>query len=96
MAKKVKESCNFDSTTVLYFFAKSCERCDDQGFVLTYLKTVHKDRILIFALDADLDESSIKTLVSHFNIESYPSLVINDNVYEGFHNRNDLERILNL
>ena len=39
LAERFKKSCASSATTALYFFAKDCPECDDQGFVLTYLKS---------------------------------------------------------
>lgn len=95
LMNKVKDSCNIKATTIVYFFAKECDRCDDQGFILTYLKRLHDEDILIFALDADLEEPSIQTLKTYFGVTSYPALIIDEKLYEGYKTKEELEEILN-
>jgi len=95
LANKVQDSCSLNATTVVYFFSKECERCDDQGFILSYLKRIYEERLLIFALDADFDEPSIQALKVYFNVTSYPSLIVDGELHEGFYPKEELERILN-
>jgi len=94
LAKKLKSSCKLNANTIVYFFSKDCSRCDDQSFILTYLKNKLGDRVLIFALDADLDEPSVQTLKTYYNITKYPSLIINENLYEGFQPKERIEALL--
>ena len=96
LAGKLKRSCRLGATTIVYFYSKECDRCDDQAFVLTYLKNKLSDRLLVFALDAELGEPSIKTIRDYYNITAYPSLVVDEKLYAGFHTRNALEKILEL
>jgi len=91
LAEKMKESCNLDKSTVLYMFSDDCPECDNQGFVLTYLKDKYKENLLIFALNGGLDEPALKTLKTFYNITSYPSIVIDGELYEGFTSRETLE-----
>ncbi len=94
LANKLKRSCRSDTKTIIYFFSKKCSRCDDQGFILTYLKRKYKENLLIFALDADLDEPSLQTLKIHYNVTIYPSLIIEGKLYEDFKGKEELENIL--
>ena len=84
LANKLRESCRINTSTIIYFFSEDCARCDDQGFVLTYLKNKLKNRLLVFALDGEFEEPSVQTLKKYYNINSYPSLVIDGKLYEGF------------
>lgn len=96
LANKFEEACETDINTVLYFFSKECNRCEDQGFVLTYLKRKYGQKLLVFALDADLGEPSIETLKDYYEIDVYPSLVVNEELYEGFHPVEELKEEMNL
>lgn len=94
LAEKFKANCASEATTVLYFFSAECERCDDQGFVLTYLKSKYGDRLLVFALDADTGEASVKALMDYYEIERFPSLVVNGALTDGFVPLQELEPLL--
>jgi len=84
LTQKLQETCEMDAKTVIYFYRKECARCDDQGFILTYLKKKYGERLLIFALDADLSDASVQTLVNYYNVEDYPALIIDGELHEGF------------
>ncbi len=94
LANKLKDVCNLNASTVIYFFSDKCSRCSDQGFVLTYLKNKLKERILIFALDGEFDEPSIQVLKNYYNIKEYPALVIDGEVYLGFLPQEKIEKIV--
>jgi hypothetical protein len=87
LAQKTKEICSNDFITILYFYAPSeqCKDCDNQGFVLTYLKQKLKDKILIFSFDSNFkEEPLIGMLIKTFGIQEYPALVIEDKTINGF------------
>jgi len=94
LANKLKEACKHDTSTIIYFYSKECASCDDQGFILTYLKSKYSDKLLIFALDADLGEPSIEVLKKYYSIEEFPSLIIDGEPFDGFHSKEELEEIL--
>jgi hypothetical protein len=96
LANKLKKTCRMEVDTIVYFYSKDCFKCDDQSFVLTYFKRMLNEKILIFTLDADLDEPSVQVIKKNYNITEYPSLVINGGVYTGYQSKADLERTLNL
>ncbi|RLI97331.1 MAG: hypothetical protein DRO99_03155 [Candidatus Aenigmatarchaeota archaeon] len=96
LALKLKRNCKLSANTIVYFYAKDCQRCDDQAFILTYLKNKYNEKLLVFALDADLEEPSVNTIKRYYNITEYPSLVVGNELYAGFHSRDSLEKILNL
>ncbi|MEM5871691.1 MAG: hypothetical protein QW051_02340 [Candidatus Aenigmatarchaeota archaeon] len=96
LSNKLKKICYFDADTIVYFYSRNCERCDDQAFVLTYLKQKHEEKLLIFTLDGDLDEPSIKAIKTIYNITSYPYLIINGNGYIGFISKDEIENLISL
>lgn len=88
LAKKTKEICNTDFVTLLYFYSPSeyCGDCDKQGFVLTYLKQRLKDKILIFSFDSSFkEEPIIDLLIKIYSVKKYPSLIVEDELIQGFH-----------
>jgi len=91
LANKFKNACESNVSTIIYFYAKECDGCGDQSFVLTYLKRQYNETLLIFALDADLDEPGIKTVKEYYNVTAYPTLVVNGIVWSGFQKTEDLQ-----
>jgi len=96
LANKLKTSCKLEANTIVYFFSKECVTCDDQGFILTYFKKDMGEKLLVFALDGDLDEPSIQVLKRHYNITSYPTLIVNGESYGRFLSKGELEDILGI
>lgn len=97
LSKKSKEICTSpDSITVLYFYAsKDCNKCEAQGAILTSLKDIFRDRLLIFSLDILFtEEPLIHILTESFNIDSAPSLVINDLSLKEFVKKQELKEII--
>src|SRR3989338_1876937 len=56
LTEKSQQLCPNNQSTILYFFSDEeiCPRCNEQAFVLTYLKKVFKDHLLNFAFDEKL------------------------------------------
>ena len=92
-----KKNCNSSVNTVLYFYSiKDCGDCQAQGFVLTFLKERHPNDIMVFALDKDEDLYSLKLLKETYNVTKAPTLVINNQKYEGLKDINELKSLMNL
>jgi len=92
-AKQTKSLCEQDAVTVLYFFSSdsACPSCEEQSFVLTYLKKQFGDRLLNFALDeAYEDEPMISILRRSYELKEFPTLIVEGDVYEGFTSSDDL------
>ena len=93
LAKKTKEVCGRDITTILFFYSpeERCPDCNGQSFVLTYIKQLLKDKVLIFSFDSTLEsEPLIKMLESTYNITRYPAMVINEKTYQGMYDKDAL------
>lgn len=85
-AKRVRSVCHNDFVSVLYFYSsKDCPDCPNQGTVLTYFKRIYGDKLLVFPIDIDLqtDERMVKTLMKQFNITTLPSIVVEEDKFEG-------------
>ncbi|MBI3033420.1 hypothetical protein HYY69_08155 [Candidatus Woesearchaeota archaeon] len=88
LADKASKLCDEKRSTVLYFFSDEdiCPKCNEQAFVLTYLKKLFKDKLLNFAFDERLaeQEGMIAMLKTTYEIYEYPTLVVNGEVISGF------------
>ncbi len=92
--KEVERQCGSDVTKVLYLYTDDCELCPDQGTLLTYYLQVYGDRLIVFPLDASIGSRPVQMLEDAYGIERYPSLVIDGEVHEGFHDRDELGELL--
>ncbi len=94
LAKRAKDICNVDVVRVLYFYSddEECPKCGDQATVLTYMKTKLKENLLVFALDSKFEEQEpmIGLLKRQYKINKYPTLIIEDDLIEGFIDKQNL------
>jgi len=92
----LKKNCDYNSTTVLYFYTtKPCDECAAQGIVLDALKRKSPERLMIFAIDSDLDLGVVALLKTKYNVTRIPTLVINENIkIEGFASQSALKEFL--
>jgi len=93
LAKKTKEMCDYDVVTLLYFYSndEECADCTEQSFVLTYLKKLFGDKLLIFSFNSEItEEPMIGILKTAYGLESYPALVIDDDLFTGYQSNDDL------
>ena len=79
LAEQAQKICGQDVVRMLYFYGSGvdCIGCDEQAFVLTYLKKLFGDKLLIFALDGSFEqEPIIGVLKKQFNVTAYPGIVM--------------------
>lgn len=85
LSMKAKKLCSSDIVNVQYFFSEECKSCDDQSFVLTFLKQKFGQRLFIFGFDASFKkEPLLNLMVSTYNVTGFPTLVIENVKYVGF------------
>ncbi len=100
--KKIKEECGSDYDLILYFYSNKedsqgndlCEDCERQGFILSYIKSENPSSVRVYSFDYDLESEEVGILKSLYGIDSFPSIVINDNVIRGFSELEDIEYFL--
>ena len=81
--KSMKEWCDFNQTTILFFYKKKefCPDCDAQSFVLTDIKHELGDQVGIFSFDADLDLAPVQILATYYNVTEFPCTIVEDTPY---------------
>ena len=96
LMKKVAQKCKLKSVFILYFYSNKgdCEDCENQGYVLTALSGKYP-QLRIYSFDYNLDLSALQTLLSISDVENtLPALSINDKMYYGFKDVEDIEKVL--
>lgn len=84
LQEKIKTDCGDNVVSVLYFYStEGCNDCIIQGDILTLLKEVFKDKLMVFPLDAGIESDMVKILMARFEIEPTPTIVVNNEKYEG-------------
>ncbi len=93
LSKQARDVCQDDLVRVLYFFSvdEECAQCNDQAFVLDYLKKLFGQKLLIFSIDATFEqEPMVKILKQQYNITQYPTLILEEQMIDSFSSREDL------
>lgn len=94
LVTKIAQKCNRNSVTILYFYKKGCSDCDEQGYVLTYLREEYPD-LRVYSFDTDLSIPTVGTLASMFNVNnSLPAIVINEKTYTGLQDKDQIIKVL--
>jgi len=96
LMKKISNKCDIAPTVVLYFYSndRDCNACKRQGYVLTKLAQEYDD-MRIYAFDANLDLSALKTLVSINKVTSeLPALVVSGKTHTGFQSLEAMRELL--
>lgn len=97
LAKEAKENCNSDTVSILYFYSDiegECDDCSAQGIILSYLKEKFKDRLLIFSIDINVDDSLLSILKNTEGINKLPSILLEKDKYEGLRETEELEALI--
>jgi thiol-disulfide isomerase/thioredoxin len=93
--EKIKKTCNGSYATILYFYSnKYCPKCQDQAVVLSYLKEKLGNNLMTFALDSDIGHNVVEALKQSYVINTYPSLIINGELYRGYTDLNQTTKAL--
>jgi len=97
--KRMVERCDSKNyTLILFFYSNAPEfiaESEKQGFVLNYLqKKFTTDSVKVYSFDSDLDVEIIGALKEVYGVETVPSIVMDGKLYAGFHDKDELESII--
>ncbi|MDD5331772.1 MAG: conjugal transfer protein TraF [Candidatus Nanoarchaeia archaeon] len=82
--KQSKEICRRDSVSILYFYTNECADCETQSYVLTYLKELFGERLLVFSIDSEFkEEPLVDILLKTYGVNEFPTLVIEEKSHSG-------------
>ena len=96
LAKESKEKCSLDIVPIIYFYNTNCPSCPNQGTILTYYKKLLGEKVLIFPINLDLrkEEPMVEIVMNQFNVDSLPTLIINNKKYVGVVRQEQLGEII--
>ena len=92
----LKKECNYDYTTILFFYDPNHDESTRQGYVLDALVNLNPN-MHVFSFDRLFkDDPTLETLRIHYNITVSPTLIINDKIKkEGLINLDNLIKSTN-
>jgi len=85
--------CDHELFTILYFHEGGCRECVKQSLVLDEIVDQYPGT-RVYWFDLDTPNAAMKTLNSLFDISGGPTVVINEDVIEGFIGYSDIETLL--
>jgi hypothetical protein len=95
LQQKIKQDCGTGIVSTLYFYdRKGCDDCIIQGDILSILKDLFKEKLMIFPLDRNVESYMVDILIKRFNITSVPSVVIENRVYSGVVTKDSLKTLV--
>jgi hypothetical protein len=96
LSGEFSKKCDFKPITIVYFYNAKCDRCGNQGDVLTALRAKYPE-LRVYAFDTDLDLSAIETFKKVSRVApggEYPVTIINSKVYRGFQSIETIEKMI--
>lgn len=93
LTKDARDLCELESARILYFFSndKECASCEEQAFILTYLKNKLGDKLLNFALNAQFrDNQALGLVMDVYSVSTFPTLVIEGEKFEGLTSKQEI------
>ena len=93
--KKVNKECGRNDTLILYFYSNlgDCSKCEQQGFILSYLRKVYPS-LYVYSFDINLESNALQTIKEKYGVKEAPFIIINDAPKLGFMDKDILEQFL--
>jgi len=94
LSMDLEKVCKSNATTILYFYGKkeTCDKCEDQAMILSYLKKLYQEDLLVFSIDGE-QKGVVELLKDQYNITEYPTLIVNGEKH-GYLSSNELRDII--
>jgi hypothetical protein len=101
LARDAIALCNDSMETIIYIYSNKegeCGKCSDQGTALWRVRTYFAEKGVktrIYSFDGSSTESAIVGMLRKtYNFSIYPTLIIDDAVYAGFKDENEVAAII--
>ncbi len=78
----VRNRCGKNVVPILYFYSSDCEDCIEQGYTLDALQR-DVDNLLVFTIDFNLDDETVRMIKQVYGIDTVPSLIVNEKAMRG-------------
>ncbi len=89
----VREECGEEIIPALYFYSRDCDSCINQSYVLDGIKKGNPN-FSAFIVDFNMDEPIVKIIKNVYNVKEVPSFIINERLYSGYQNLEEMEKII--
>lgn len=85
------DACDTEIVDIVYFYDDNCDACTDQATVLTEIRQRYGKDVVVYPLDTELDMQPINFLLNYYDVDNYPTLVVDGEVKKGFQSMESLE-----
>lgn len=94
-SRSAQDECGFNDTTIMYFYSNEgdCDVCQEQGFVLTYIKQLYP--VKVYSFDINVHNTAVDAVRELYDIQAAPTLLIDDEIFDGYMSASELKQILN-
>lgn len=94
--KKVNKECRRNDNLILYFYSNKgdCPKCEQQGFILSYLRKIYLN-LYVYSFDINLKSNSLDTIKKRYKINETPFIILNEVPKNGFIDKDELQLFLN-
>lgn len=91
----IDKRCNLDVNNVLFFYSPLNSTYNIlEGDELTLLNQKYPNKVFVVALNSNSSSPLIREILSIYNISKFPSILVNNKVYQGYLNYSALYQIL--
>jgi thiol-disulfide isomerase/thioredoxin len=92
LMEELSKRCGENLFTILYFHQGECDDCQKQSLVLDELVEEYPET-RVYWFDKDVNTPAVQTMLSIFGIKQGPTMVINDQTFEGFYTFEEIQAI---
>ncbi len=91
----IKETCDADVVSALYFYSYPCAECQAQESVMEEMKEIYgRKKVIAYAIDYNVNRTSANVLIKSYGINRTPSLLFGNRVYDGLVGSGNLSSII--
>jgi len=93
--EKLRKQCSRNTSSVAYFYSNAgdCDKCEEQGFILSYLHKKHPS-LNIYSFDINMDNPALKTFKQQYDVKTTPTIILNKKTFNGFMNLTQLNSVI--
>ena len=98
LVRGFNEKCGKNLQIILFFYSnddKTVKESEKVGYILDTLKLRYPDKLMIYAFDANLDQSDIQNEILKYNLKSFPTVILNNVTLPRIENIKQIEEKIN-
>ena len=96
LVHQINKDCGNPYVPIVFFYEIDNDPSERQGFILDELSKHFKKQVVVLSLDKDYkDEPLVELLTKKYNVTSAPTLIINEQKFEGLKYKKELKSIIN-